>query len=158
MSVPTPASVQKITEARKAREAELASSLASAKEKLPPTKATRKPREDKRPTSRKGESSSSRSSDRKPSRPDTSNRSTVSPSKAAKPKSSRISEKSQKPFERPEHLTSRPLQGHSQLEALKKSLQPSSKARSGSNNRAPHTVPASRTKQSRVNNSKKENN
>lgn len=41
MNIPTPAAVKKLTEDRKAREAELASSLAIAKDTMPPTKATR---------------------------------------------------------------------------------------------------------------------
>ena len=42
MNIPTPAVVKKQTEARKAREEELASSLANAKDKMPPTKGARK--------------------------------------------------------------------------------------------------------------------
>lgn len=38
MNIPTPAAVKKLTEDRKAREAELASSLANAKDKMPSTK------------------------------------------------------------------------------------------------------------------------
>ena len=39
MNIPTPAAVKKLTEDRKEREAELASSLANAKDKMPSTKA-----------------------------------------------------------------------------------------------------------------------
>lgn len=81
MNIPSPAAVKKISDERKAREAELASSLANAKHKMPPTKGASKSPE----SSGKLASSKSRSSGQTHSRRGGSNRSAESNSKGSRP-------------------------------------------------------------------------
>lgn len=151
MNIPTPAAVKKQADARKEREAELASSLASAKDKMPPTKGASKSSgtrpSDRSASSTKGKGSRDRSSNssiaQKSSSPSftrskketTSSRSdgsaNASGSRTPRKKSStkpsgdttKSTPEAKKPFVRPEHLTTRPLRNNEALLGLKKSLE-----------------------------------
>ena len=170
MNIPSPAMLKKQADDRKAREAELASSLASAKETLPPTKGETKRRESSgKPVSTtssslrtdkasKGRSSNSstrtpshsdgsrkpriENSKRKESTPSTRSsrgttgstesrntsgststtprkKSSTQPGKTTKPGTP----STKKPFERPEHLTQRPLRDNEALQKLRAELE-----------------------------------
>lgn len=188
MNIPTPAAVKKLTEDRKAREAELASSLANAKDKMPPTKGAHKPSSSvssKRETdtvsapsvsSRKGTGSPDRSSstprrsskssqeqrsagtksrsnrgsggkvrtgtstgsrnstsstreitkssaDIRKGRSSTSMTTRRNSSKRSNETGTKSAPEAKKPFERPDHLTQRPLRGNEALLNLRKQLE-----------------------------------
>ena len=98
MNIPTPAVVKKQTEARKAREEELASSLANAKDKMPPTKGAPKSSGtrpfDPSASSPKDKGSRDRSSNSSRSRKKTSSPSTSSTRKTTTSSSEPRSERS----------------------------------------------------------------
>lgn len=149
MNIPSPAAVKKLTDERKAREAELASSLANAKDKMPPTKPESSRKRDSTPSHSSGKGKISRSGSSNSKRKTSTGASTTpstkstrtnttSPADGRKDRASTSTTrrkssstesthsaqpKSKKEFVRPEHLTQRPLRDNEALLGLKKSLE-----------------------------------
>lgn len=115
MNIPTPAAVKKLTEDRKEREAELASSLANAK-KMPPTKGSSKASTNSTSSSRPSTASSA---DIRKERSSTSTTTRKSSSTPSSENSKRSSPEAKKPFVRPDHLTTKPLRDNEALQNLK---------------------------------------
>ena len=151
MNIPSPAAVKKLTDDRKAREAELASSLANAKDKMPPTKGESRK---SGPSGKRVSTTSASSPTEKGYRDRSSNSSTRTSTSRRSTKSTRTSTtspadgrkvpaststtprknsstestqseqpKSKRVFVRPDHLTQKPLRDNEALLGLKKSLE-----------------------------------
>ena len=180
MQIPSPAAVKKMTEARKAREAELASSLANAKDEMPPTKSESSKTRASTPSRSSGKGKTSRSDSSKSNRKTSTGVSTTpstkstrtnttspaggrkgrgststTPKKNSSTKSAHSEQqKSKKAFERPDHLTQRPLRDNEALLGLKKSLEKPARGQF----KREYRIGGRRSGKSKYLNSKKENN